>query len=196
MNRDELLAAFNEAAKDIKTIDVKGKSYVMVNERIKAFRKIWPAGVIKTTLLEDDGERVTFQAEVYDDKDNLLAMAHAFEIKSSSYINKTSYIENCETSAVGRALGFIGIGCDDSIASAEEVKNAIEAQDAIKAEEVGKKKLTAVRVKAFRSWLKENNVDEAKMLSDLKLSKLEDITEKTHENIVKHADDARERWGA
>ena len=76
------------------------------------------------------------------------------------------------------------------------MKNAIEAQDAIKAEEVGKKKLTAVRVKAFRSWLKENNVDEGKMLSDLKLSKLEDITEKTHENIVKHADDARERWGA
>ena len=40
----------------------------------------------------------------------------------SSNINKTSYVENCETSAVGRALAMLGIGIDTSIASANEVK--------------------------------------------------------------------------
>ncbi|MCQ2771082.1 MAG: hypothetical protein MJ236_04705, partial [Clostridia bacterium] len=50
------------------------------------------------------------------------------EKESSSFINKTSFIENCETSAVGRALGFAGIGSKTSIASAEEVRNAINNQ--------------------------------------------------------------------
>ena len=195
MERTELIEAMAEASKDIKAIDVKGKNYVMVNERIKAFRKIWPDGQIVTEILEDDGEKVLIRAEIYDPLGVRLSTGHAYEVKSSSYINKTSYIENCETSAVGRALGFLGIGCDDSLASAEEVKNAIEAQDAIKAEEEGKKLLTPARARAFRSWLKENKIDEAKMLTDLKVEKLEQISEKTHRNIFDHADDARERWG-
>lgn len=194
MNREEIIAARGEAAKDIKTIDVKGKQYVMVNERIKAFRAVYPEGVILTEMLGDDGERVTFKASVYSDKDTILATAHAYELKSSSYINKTSYIENCETSAVGRALGFCGIGCDDSIASAEEVKNAIEAQEAEKAAEIGRKPIGKTRAKAMRAWLEDNGIDEAKMLASMGYEQLEDMTEKVHRNIFDHLEDAKERW--
>ena len=59
---------------------------------------------------------------------NVLATGHASEKDGSSFINKTSALENAETSAVGRALGILGIGIDSSIASAEEVGNAVKNQ--------------------------------------------------------------------
>ena len=60
---------------------------------------------------------------------NVVAQGHAHEEKGSSNINKTSYVENCETSAVGRALAILGIGIDTSIASANEVQDAIAKQE-------------------------------------------------------------------
>jgi hypothetical protein len=59
----------------------------------------------------------------------VLGVGHAYEKEDSSFINKTSYIENCETSAVGRALGMAGFGIDASICSAEELQNAVLNQD-------------------------------------------------------------------
>ena len=59
----------------------------------------------------------------------MLSTGLAQEDRSSSMINKTSFVENCETSAVGRALGFLGIGIESSIATAEEVSMAIAKQD-------------------------------------------------------------------
>ena len=56
-------------------------------------------------------------------------MGDAYEKEDSAFINKTSYIESCETSAVGRALGMCGIGIDTSVASADEVLNAIKQQE-------------------------------------------------------------------
>ena len=69
------------------------------------------------------------KAKVYDEDGTLLSIGHAYEKEDSSFINKTSYLENCETSAVGRALGFLGIGIDSSIASKEEVINAVTNQE-------------------------------------------------------------------
>lgn len=106
-----------------------GKKYVMVTERIKAFREICPNGAIDTTILSMENGIVTIQAKIYDENDHLLASGLAQEKEKSSFINKTSYVENCETSAVGRALGMLGIGVDESMASAEEVANAIKNQN-------------------------------------------------------------------
>ena len=64
-----------------------------------------------------------------DGEGNVLGVGHAYEKEDSSFINKTSYIENCETSAVGRALGMAGFGIDASICSAEELQNAVLNQD-------------------------------------------------------------------
>lgn len=104
--------------------------YPMVVEKIKAFKKLCPNGTIETELVEDDGDSCIFKAIVRD-ADCILGIGHAQESKDGSFINKTSYIENCETSAVGRALSFAGFGGDGSIASAEEVANAIKMQNMI-----------------------------------------------------------------
>lgn len=120
---------------DLKGIDFKGKNYVMVNSRVTAFRKLFPAGFIHTDIVSLENGVVVMQSKAgyYEDgKEIILGTGLAYEKESTSYINKTSFIENCETSAVGRALGFLAIGNDDSICSAEELVNAIKTQEQIK----------------------------------------------------------------
>lgn len=117
---------------EIKTKPIKGKEYAEVPERVQAYRKLHPNGDIKTAIIPEltdlSAGIVTFQASVYDEEGNHLGDGTAQEKEGSSFINKTSYVENAETSAIGRALGFLGIGSDTSIASAEEVQNAINNQ--------------------------------------------------------------------
>ena len=118
-----------KANQQLETVPVKGKDYVQVNERVKAFRSVCPGGVIETEMVYYTGGRVMFKATVKDQDDRILATGYAEEKEGSTMINKTSFIENCETSAVGRALGFAGIGIDGSMASAEEVATAIVNQN-------------------------------------------------------------------
>ena len=122
----EKLVKVNKA---IKPVDIKGKDYAQVNDRTKAFRELCPNGTITTDIIELANGVVTMKATVYDEEGKILGTGLAQEKESSSYINKTSYIENCETSAVGRALGFAGIGVDGSMCSAEELVNAITNQN-------------------------------------------------------------------
>lgn len=126
---------------EIRTTDIKGKEYAEVNQRIKAFRMLFPEGCIKTEMLSNENGVCVFKASVYTSYNivyenneyksikSLLGTGTAYEKEGSTFINKTSYIENCETSAVGRALAMCGIGIDTSIASAEEVTNAINNQE-------------------------------------------------------------------
>ena len=111
----------------MESIKIQGKEYITVNERIKEFRKLHPNGQILNQVMANADGQVMFQCKIIVDG-VLVATAHAYEKEGSSFINKTSYIENCETSAVGRALGLFGIGIDTSIASAEEVGNAVKQQ--------------------------------------------------------------------
>lgn len=114
----------------MKTIDIKGKPYVMVNERILYFREqdAFKGWQITTEIVSVDADNVIIKAFVLNEEGTVMATGHAWESASSSFINKTSYVENCETSAVGRALALMGIGVEESIASAEEVGNAIKQQ--------------------------------------------------------------------
>ena len=114
--------------KEMNTTDIKGKEYVEVNQRIKAFRKLFPEGTIETDILKLEGTICVIKATIKIG-DKILGTGIAYENEGSTFINKTSYIENCETSAVGRALGMLGLGIDTSVASAEEVQNAINNQD-------------------------------------------------------------------
>ena len=117
-----------KANETIKTTDIKGKEYAEVNQRIKAFRMVYPNGSITTELLALKDGVCIFKAKVTNNDGDVIATGTAYEKEDSTFINKTSYIENCETSAVGRALGMAGFGIDTSVASAEEVQNAIENQ--------------------------------------------------------------------
>ena len=115
-----------------KTTNIRGKQYVEVNERIKFFRqeeqyKNWGIHTEFPMLTEVE---CLCRASITDPQGVIVAVGHAHEVKTASNINKTSYVENCETSAVGRALAMLGIGIDASIASANEVQDAIAKQDA------------------------------------------------------------------
>lgn len=124
--------AIAQANSDIKTVNIKGKDYAEVFQRVTAFRKVYPRGTIETVvdyLTGEIGDRIIgMTARAIDEDGRLLATGHAEERVSFSYINRTSFIENCETSAVGRALGMAGFGIAQSMASKEEVENAINNQ--------------------------------------------------------------------
>ncbi len=136
--------------KNLKTVDIKGKPYVEVNTRLKYFREHFkgyslttdivyqkPSEVVTVTEKDGDGFKevkkkksaeICFMATIRNESGSQVATGHAMEKEDEGYINKTSYIENCETSAWGRALANFGIGIDNSVASADEVETAINKQ--------------------------------------------------------------------
>ena len=155
------------ANEQIQTTDIKGKEYAEVNQRIKAFRMVYPDGTIYTELLSNNDGVCIFRAVISNNEGKVIGTGTAYEKEDSSFINKTSYIENCETSAVGRALGMCGFGIDVSVASAEEVQNAINNQVVTEEEAnnytltFGKhkgKKLTEVP-KEYIEWMLGNSND-------------------------------------
>jgi hypothetical protein len=163
-----------EANKAIQTTTIQKKEYAEVNQRIKAFRMLYPDGFIKTELVSIEGGVCIMRAYAgYFDNtlntDIILATGTAYEKEGSTFINKTSYIENCETSAVGRALGMLGIGIDASVASAEEVQNAQIQQKAME-------KLNKTELSAVRKAIANNGYNEPKICEFFKIEKLEDMT--------------------
>ena len=143
-------------------LDIKGKPYATVAAKVIGFRELYPDGRIVTEKLSDDGERCDFRAEAWDGE-RLLATGHAFEFRGGGMVNKTSYVENCETSAVGRALAFLGIGADESIASAEEVMSAIAQQEAEKSKPAPKSRKKAQKAAEGDTAPVVIDVDEAKL---------------------------------
>jgi len=108
------------------------EDYVEVKERIPKFYREYPDGRIVTEIWKwmDDGT-VVVRALLYRNPEEQkldlpLAVGHAQENANQGYINKTSALENCETSAVGRALANAGISTDKAIASREEFENALK----------------------------------------------------------------------
>ena len=164
----------------INTTNIKGKEYAEVNQRIKAFRMVYPMGSIETELLSIENGVCIFKATVWSG-DTILGEGTAYEKEGSSFINKTSYIENCETSAVGRALGMAGFGIDTSVASFEEVANAIQQQDA-------DKKIDKIKVEALRKSIENNMFDvsgkDKEIIEKYGYEKIEDIKIKDYMNIV------------
>jgi len=111
----------------MKTVNIKGKDYVMINERIKFFReseryKYWS---LESDIISHEKGRILIKATIKNQDGKIISTGLAQEKEEDGFINKTSYVENCETSAWGRALGNLSIGIDASIASAEEVQNAM-----------------------------------------------------------------------
>ena len=122
-----------KANEGLSSIDIKGKDYIQVPERVKAFRMLFPEGFIRTNIVSLEKGVCVMQSKVgfYENGHEIvLGTGMACEKEDDGFINRTSYIENCETSAVGRALGFLALGIDGGgICSAEELVNAIRNQD-------------------------------------------------------------------
>lgn len=103
-------------------IEIHGKSYKTVALRVSSMREDHPDWIIKTKVLKADESYVLIKASIYDSLKNLVATGHAEEARGTG-INKTSALENCETSAIGRALAACGYLSTD-YASEEEIQDA------------------------------------------------------------------------
>ena len=186
-----------KANEQIVTIDIKGNQYSQVAERIKAFRMVYPTGAIKTEILllekgiciihatvgynnegRFDGDRTEFV---------VLGEGTAYEKENSSFINKTSYIENCETSAIGRALGMCGFGIYSDVASAEETQNAQLQQDA-------EKPITAEKRKALIKSCQEDGIPESYICELYGVAEIKEFTEAKFVNLVGHWEEMKKKY--
>lgn len=167
-----------KANQSLKSTTLKSKKggkigdYVEVNQRIKAFRQVYPMGTITTKIITLENGVVLMQATALDDEGKTLATGYASEKENSSFINSTSFIENCETSAIGRALGFCGFGIDSSVASAEEVENAMLNQG--NKQSSNERKASPKQVALLEKFYQGENLE--KLLKYNKISKIEDIS--------------------
>jgi hypothetical protein len=168
------------------TVNIKGKPYVTVNERLKHIaanfrysiktdftyypeRKMW---VVKASL------------SLFRDGVECIYTGLAQEIESENYkeVNFSSALENAETSAVGRACAMAGIGIDGGIASADEVNKAL-ARDEV-GEESRLYLITLLENTTYEERQKEtlahriNNLlskaDYEKALANLQMNQIED----------------------
>lgn len=117
-----------KANDEIVKMDIKGKGYSPVNERVLAFKKVYENGKIFTNIERIEENYILMKASIYDGE-TLISTGYASESKEQNKtINFGSMVENCETSAVGRALGFAGFGIDKGIASGEDMKKIDEQE--------------------------------------------------------------------
>jgi hypothetical protein len=114
-------------SKDSGVVNIHGKQYQTVALRVKNFREAHADFTLFTEIIHRDGEMVVMKASIMDDKGRVIATGHSEERRAASTINKTSALENAETSAIGRALAAFGLGGTE-FATADEVANAITQQ--------------------------------------------------------------------
>lgn len=157
-----------------KTTNIKGKEYVQVHERVKYFRthEAFNGYSIESDIVSMTDKEVVIKSIIKDSEGKVVSTGFAHEVSSSSHINRTSLVENCETSAVGRALGFLGIGIDTSIASFDEVFTAISKE----------KKMTAQAQAPAKKWL------------NFKTAEYEAAVKYLAENDDKTVDDIRKKY--
>lgn len=110
---------------NLKTTNIKGRNYVEVNVRLQEFRKSYEGWSLESDFVEINENYCVIKAIIKNKDGVVKATGLAREVNGDTFINKTSYVENCETSAWGRALGNLGIGIDEAIASSLEVTNAV-----------------------------------------------------------------------
>ena len=122
---------------EIEKTDIKGKKYAEVSERVLAFRKLNPNGRIITEIIDKTENDVTMKATILDENEKKLATGFASEVKKG-LVNSISMLENCETSAIGRALGFCGFGIDSGIASGQDMQKVEQFKQKNKKEEIYK----------------------------------------------------------
>ena len=129
MSDDKLIKTIANFKKNYKggTVPIHGKEYVLGATKISLARQTLGSELdIVTKVIQQDDKQVMMQADIYISGKHV-ATGTAQEFRAASRINQTSYVENCETSAVARALSMCGL-VNNSVGSAEEVGIAIANQ--------------------------------------------------------------------
>ncbi len=141
-------------------VNIRGKEYQTVALRVKEFRAAYPKHAIRTQIIDISESIVLMKAEVWDGE-YLVATGHAEENRKSSNVNKTSALENCETSAIGRALASYGFGGTE-FASADEMKGTIDC-------------ITEDQLDTLSAFMAENDLDPEPFLNWAKIKLLRDL---------------------
>ena len=158
--RKECLTSANK----IPTVDIKGKKYSTVNERHKHLLTYFPEARFNEEVIFHDADRVVVKTELYIG-DVIYSVGHAEEYRNANFINKTSALENCSSSSLGRCLAAFGLSGSE-YASAEELVNALNNQNTITTKPVSikdeiKKQTTETKLTAlYSNWKKNNNSDQ------------------------------------
>lgn len=155
--------------------------YVQVHTRVDAFRSMCPGGSILTEFIVLEEDRAVCKATVRDEDGHVLATGHAEERRSGQMAN--SFVEVCETSSVGRALGFLGVGIKTGIASAEEIQHAEEAAEKERIEAVARQEIGEFRAGCLAQELENRGIPEDFILGLYKVPELSKLTERMHSNI-------------
>jgi hypothetical protein len=131
-------------------VKIHGKEYKTVALRVNEFREsaIYKGWSIMTEIVKLDDDQCVIKTQIVNPESKIVATGHAQEFRKASQINGTSYVENCETSSIGRALACLGLAGSE-FASANEVVNAIHQQNNPAKEEISQADLTLFKAKLF-----------------------------------------------
>lgn len=116
---------------DTGIVTIHGKEYETVALRVQKFRGAHPDHGLQTEIVHRGDDDVVMKATITDETGRVIATGYAEEKRSASTINRTSALENCETSSIGRALAAFGYGGTE-YATANEVQGAIQQQDGMR----------------------------------------------------------------
>ena len=145
-----------------KAIDIKGKKYILVSDRILAFNEMYPKGQIQTEIIGEVGKMVTIKATVKPDTGRVFT-GHSQAVFGDGMMGRVA-LENAETSAVGRALAMMGIGVIDSVASVDELAKNKPVDKPVESE--GKTIKTEMysqeKVVGGKKWIRREGVKDGK----------------------------------
>jgi hypothetical protein len=162
-----------QKAKDIPTVDIKGKKYSTVSERHRHLLQYFPEARFNEIILHHDDQRVVIKTELYIG-DTIYSVGTAEEHRNANFINKTSALENCSSSSLGRCLSSFGLHGSE-YASAEELVNALNNQGSTKSVSIMdeiKKQTTETKLTAlYSNWKKRNDSIEKQFESQQKTIK-------------------------
>jgi hypothetical protein len=150
-------------------VNIHGTEYETVASRVKRFRAAHPDWQIYTEIIVADNDKVIMRCDICDNTGTHIASGHAEEVRAATQINRTSALENCETSAIGRALAGAGLGGTE-FASANEVQNAIAQQaKPVKSNPAAEAKMLACKTleQMVKVWT-ELSPDERKAVAHIK----------------------------
>ena len=106
-------------------VNIKGKIYSTVGLRLFKLREVFGTRVsIKTSVLENNEDKVFVKAEIFFNYDNgqiMISDGYAEKKRNLNMITKNSAVEFCQTTALGSSLAFLGLSGSNEIASAEEI---------------------------------------------------------------------------
>ena len=164
---DQLISAVNAMSQldDKNKVNIKGKLYAEVHTRVQAFRQAYGEdGKILTNIHVADEDRVLAETTIHvivDGTWRKIANDFAEEYRGVGMVNKTSALENCITSYIGRALSACGLS-GGNYASFEEVDHAMN----------GKAESKPVKKKAKKESKELNKLSDADEITTAEQAKL------------------------